>query len=385
MISNASQNEILKYINELKEKIQEIYYMGKFEDAEKLDKKLEDIKLELLIQSDSQIDITQLSDIDNIIKQLSSLKNEIFSFLETKEDKSRRRKEFFDNIDNIVSDLEKKDTNKTFEDLSLLIKKWHTYEHGEAEKQEFNQKVASAVFQILKMQAQKEEEIDLDNIQNYCSKEDLKKVIKETLIQMAKESKNPKDTQDILFMSKTLNEENLKSLELWHKLTNIYDIKIKNNETELVANNNTVNQNKFLDVMFGSSIYTLGTINPDTGKWENVKHIRGTFPKKFSVGKAKQVLAIEVNDVKEIDAHDFDQYENLQEVILGNKVTSMSANSFGHTRNIQKIKLKDIEKIPIHTFSYLKTLKEVEFGNNLREIDSRMFSKYINKRSKSST
>ncbi len=126
-----------------------------------------------------------------------------------------------------------------------------------------------------------------------------------------------------------------------------------------------------------STIYTLGDIDFETGNWENIKHIEGEFPKKFTDSEAKRVLAIEINGKQRIERGDFDDYKNVRKVVFGDGVEEIGSRVYDYwpqKRPLEEVQFSDsVKKIGVSAFRDCGSLKRAIIGNGLEEMEYQLF------------
>ena len=190
MISNDTLKNIIEEIETIESRINEIYFIEQFEKAEEFNKRLSKVKEMLKPQRVDEKHLTGLSvEIQNIIKEIVSLDFDInLYFKENGENLKNKQfeKKYRGEVEEIFQDDTTKTSEELYSDLAEVIKGWNQKEHNEFIQKEANSKIAWTILKIIEIQAKRGEQIDLARVEDFCSYEELIKVIKAKLIERAK-------------------------------------------------------------------------------------------------------------------------------------------------------------------------------------------------------
>lgn len=393
-MTNETMQLILEDIRRIEEKIQDINYLEQFDVAKKFTQRLSIAKQKLLNKDNNSVGIDENE--ASFIKDIVGLEFEIDNFLNQKGKEIQKqidKNEFENKVSGIVTSKSEKSTQELWQGLASIIDEYSKKQQSEMDNMQVTKKVAEAALKILKLQAAKGETIDINAVEQCCSKEDLIEAIQEELISLAQKQEGT-DRRRSLDIAKSLTVQNLEDRELWQKLTNVDNVKIASLESEQEdeITEETVEDNqsagtlaviepkvsfvdkfsKFLhSELRMSTLYTFGDINPETGEWENVKVVRSYFPKKMSKRQKDRVLAIQINDVPHIQkGTDFRQFEQLQKVEFGRGVKEIY-EIYGDMNEI--ITGEDVRKIGESAFEGCRNLRKVSLGKNITYIGPRAF------------
>lgn len=374
-------------IDELYEKVREIYYLGQTDLADsfkvRIDKLRENYKEELTNENN---DITS-HDFDDTITGIIELRGEINDYLngEGKVLENRRISErYYKKIEEILTNLDEKSTEKLWAETTKIAEelKFDCERNPRLEAQQFNRIIAKLVLQILRIQAKRGEEIDVPQAEELCSKEDLLCAIKNKLIEMSKQEQSEVKKEKYLDTARYLDEKSLQNPEVWQSLSGVQKIKFVGVEEKKPKKEIEIKKPRFclpqikyeglgLEKFPWISVYTLGDIDEKTGEWINVEKKYGSFPRDFG-DENDRVLEIEIKGAEEF-RHSID-YRNLRKVILGDSVKCIGAEVFEGLYFLEDVEFgKGIEHIGHLCFS-CTALKNIYLPSSIKTIYPLAFS-----------
>lgn len=379
------------WIDEIENKIQELYYIGEFDRAKKAKEKLSVAKEQL------KEDITY----DGgkkwaIAYQLADIQVPIDDFLDEKgghqEIKKRKINEFLDKSNKVIDNLQEKTSKQAFEELALVIQEYNKDEFNEIEKREISEEISKIVLKILEMQIKNAEEIDIEGIEEFCTQEDLIKAIKSELIEKA-QIQDEEDRGSTLEMARKLMPEDLKMPNIWRKLTQVEHVKIANNSKDKEAESEekllpSVQEAKEKNPPFQAIIdffskisereiglyfydtkFVLGEIDQKTGEYKNVKvkYCNLKDIDKMSKETKKQILEMKTR-AKIIDKKIDMWFENLQKVELLDEVLEIMEGAFLGRKSLKELKIgKGLKNIPSSCFRNTG-LEKLHTPSNIQKI-----------------
>lgn len=373
MATEEQQKKILGWIDDIESDIQEIYYIEQFEFAKNIEKRLSNLKEQL--SEDTDINGYDLNKTDRFVREIVEIENIIKRFFEEKGSREKKKvdKNIFQNkINEIISNLKEKISKQSFEDLSLVIKEYNEDKLNEMEKRERTEKITRTVLEILKSQVIKGEEIDIEEIEEFCTQEDLIKAIKSELIEKA-QIQNEEDRISTLEMARKLMPEDLKMPNIWRKLTQVEHLKIANSIEES-------KEKCSLDVPKAEEKY-LPNVQPDVlpkqWNWETIKEsvLFHFYDTKFVLGEIEQKTGEYKNvKVKYCNLENFDKIQPERVLEMKTRAETIEKHKFWSCENLRKIELLDeVTKIEPEAFWGCEELKELKLGKGLRNIPKACF------------
>ena len=382
---------IWKNIKELEEMVNRIYYIRQFEVAEGFKKRVNVLKKRFLSKVYSDKNQILNFDFDDIIAESIELKAEIEAYFAkdgTDIENKMIRERYAKKIDEISQMTEKTSTAESWESLRKIVEDWkkecQDHPRFEVQELEINKNISKAVLSILESQAKNGEKVDLNPVDEVCSRTDLVDTVKEKFIQMAKETEDPEKRAELLDVAKYLTEKRLSDPKVWEQLVGKESVKVEEEQTKAITKQKNISKPKetgLFERFRGKTIYTFGDIDPDTGEWINVEEVRARFPKILSIKQARRLLKIEINGVKSVRYSDFchyspkePKYVHLHEVVLGDDVREIEPFTFKGYKSLKNVKIgEEITCLPEACFEHAG-LESVEIPGNVKTIGSRAFN-----------
>ena len=241
MISNDTLKNIIEEIETIESRINEIYFIEQFEKAEEFNKRLSKVKEMLKPQRVDEKHLTGLSvEIQNIIKEIVSLDFDINLYFK-ENGENLKNKQFEKKYRGEVEEIFQDDTTKTpeelYSDLAEVIKGWNQKEHNEFIQKEANSKIAWTILKIIEIQAKRGEQIDLARVEDFCSYEELIKVIKAKLIERAKIQREENKIKDFKEENKAEDSKKEKKAKDSKKGKKVKDSKKRNRAKDFQKEN----------------------------------------------------------------------------------------------------------------------------------------------------
>ena len=315
---------------------------------------------------------------------------------------------------NVLQIIGSSPTQDLLSSLSTITEEWQKQSHDAFENLDFTRNVRNAVLDILISSSKKGEEIDLSVISKFCGVEDFINAMQDRLItisQKQQEEGNQEVSLNTLNTARYLRVENMDNTALWQLLTGKDDVKVKGIDEKAVAVTTksvmqqpttsksimqsstpspsttalaVINPKKVKKTLFTrrpkTSIYTFGDINPETGKWENVKQVAGAFPyMRLSKKQLDRLLAIEINDVKTVrylysDSLPFKKARNLQKIIFG-RVERIVYECCSEHPSLSVVEISDnVKYLGDNVFTSCRKLSKVLIGQGLTKIEDGAFA-----------
>ena len=241
MISNDTLKNIIEEIETIESRINEIYFIEQFEKAEEFNKRLSKVKEMLKPQRVDEKHLTGLSvEIQNIIKEIVSLDFDInLYFKENGENLKNKQfeKKYRGEVEEIFQDDTTKTSEELYSDLAEVIKGWNQKEHNEFIQKEANSKIAWTILKIIEIQAKRGEQIDLARVEDFCSYEELIKVIKAKLIERAKIQREENKIKDFKEENKAEDSKKEKKAKDSKKGKKVKDSKKRNRAKDFQKEN----------------------------------------------------------------------------------------------------------------------------------------------------
>ena len=405
--------DILNDIKELKDLVMKMYTVAAFygdnesaqkgfEVADDFSQKVSDLEKKFMSKaSSSQYQMTY-GDFDDIITEKGRLKEEILEYLD-KDDKEKKvaRERYIRKIEEIGKTVEKKSTEDLWNDLRNIVEEWRSEFQDnsrlEVLEHEINKSISKTSLMILESQVQNGEKVDLNPVDEVCSRDDLLKTIQEKFIQKGKDAVEIEKKREYFEIAQNLTEKRLSDPKVWEQLVGINSVKVKKEEKTARKKQKNISKPKatgLLERFKGKTIYTFGDIDPDTGEWINVEEVRARYPQILSKKQAERLLKIEINGVSKVRKRDFQKikdmafyfadvprFENLQEVVLGDDVKEIEPFTFSKYSSLKTVKIGEkITCLPESCFEYTG-LKSVEIPGNVETIGENAFNGCQNLRS----
>lgn len=406
MASKTVQKRWLQDVEKIQKQIQEIYFLNQPDIAQDFEQRLLEIKQKLLNNENNLNENYGLAEQDiDLTNDIISLELDIETFWQEKGNSlklKQAREQFSEQTKNLTSKADEKTTQELWQGLSDIINEWNQYQHSEVEKEYMSQRVAKAVYTILRSQAKKSEEIDLETMAKYCTEEDLVNIIKNDLIKKAQTQEN---NQDILDIAKNLTPESLTYPLTWRRITGIDNVTIKQpsktinqpEEEKIEAENQNAqtkeqrtmaltvvnSKPKLLDRIrekiqkmkgnIGETIFTLADIDKKTGEFKNIRVVRGDFRKGLSGKKNAKVRAIEINGVQLVESSQLLKYENVVQLDF-NDVEAIGEHCCGILKKLENVNISDnVVNLEEYALANCYNLKNVEIGNGVTKLGDYCF------------
>lgn len=315
-------------------------------------------------------------------------------------------------------------------ELEEILNRWNKISKSIIETQEITRQAAKTILEIFINQVKKGEEINLENIDKFCGKEELLDAMQIKLIEISQQQEG-KNRRNMLDTAQELTVENMNNPIVWQKLTNMDNVKIASVEnmqieekqdiepiaekiiedngqttTELavvepkvnwfkkikqaieINKNNSLIEDieeklnfyskirRAIGISQNKTIYFFGDINQETGEWENVKVEVGEFPRTIKYEQQERLLAIEINGVSKVERkHGLPLYYNLQKVKFGAGVKIIGQELFNENKSIKQVIIGEEVEI-IESESFRETLlKKIEIPDNVKVIGKGAFAR----------
>lgn len=399
--------DILNDIKELKELVLKMYTVAAFygddesaqkgyEDADDFNKKVSELEKRFLEKASFIGNQISYGDFDDIITEKGRLRKEILEYLD-KDDKEKNatRERYIRKIEEIGETVEKKSTEESWDDLREIVEEWRREfkdnSRFEVLEHEINKSISKTSLMILESQAQSGEKVDLNPVDEVCSRDALVNTIKEKLVQKGKDAYEIEKKREYFEIAQNLTEKRLSDPKLWELLVEKESVKVKVEEKKTTAKQKNISKpgsTGLLERFKGKTIYTFGDIDPDTGEWINVEEVHARYPQILSKKQADRLLKIEINGVKSVKFRDFNKscpgiylstqpytpkYEHLQEVVLGDDVKVIEEDTFSYHKSLKSVKFgKGLEYIPQGAFKGCG-LTKIEIPGNIKAIGDSAF------------
>lgn len=397
--------EWFEWIDAIDNKIQELYYIDQFDLAKKCE--------ELLLKAKIALEDTNLTDDfvkkSNIIKYLVDLEWEIDQFfIETGNEQKEIKygETIHSKIDEILANIEEKTTKQCFEELSLVLEDSKKHEYNDIAKRRIAEKIAKVVLRIQEEQARRKEEIDIDVVENFCTKEDLIEAIKEDLIENA-QTQSEEDRLYTLELAKNLSTENLKDTEIWELVAQVEYVKFANsaenkkNLPEILEDKKNLpdipkkewNWQEIKDkigpflndakqvledkigLFFHDTKLVLGYLDEETGEYKSNEIVYCNLKDIDKLDLRKKIRLIELKTRAKRMNYKFKDYKVLQKVELLDGVKEITEFAFYLCHPLKEVKIgKGLKNIPQCCF-HETSIERVQIPSNVREIDYAAFAR----------
>ncbi len=398
MATQETYDMLKEDLRKLEEDVRKVYLLEEFEYGKQYKNRLLEIEKRLFNTAKEPTDGLTQKD-EEIIADISNFESEIEAFLQ-KQEKVNKTNSI---LDGLISDIEKNIDVRSTKELWDAVSEANTeHEKNTNDVNEdyiFRKKICDIVLDILILSAQKNEPIDLNNACNFCSTEGLKQAIQDRLIEIAENQNNIK----ALNAAQRLQISNISNPEVWKLLTgkeqlNIVDIQNKmQEETTGLRFSEDTNASKIMALTATrkkeslstriirllhlkektkTTVYTYGDFNPKTKKWENVRVVEDTFPKKLSKRQGRRLLRIVINDVDSVKREDIDNLcaTNIQSVVFG-RVNSIGEECFIDNKTLTNVEVSNyVQEICAKAFENCEKLSSVSLGNKVKSIAAFAFA-----------
>ena len=275
--------DILNDIKELKDLVMKMYTVAAFygddesaqkgyEVADDFSKKVGDLEKRFLEKASFIGNQISYGDFDDIITEKGRLRKEILEYLD-KDDKEKNatRERYIRKIEEIGETVEKKSTEESWDDLREIVEEWRREfkdnSRFEVLEHEINKSISKTSLMILESQAQSGEKVDLNPVDEVCSRDALLNTVKEKFIEKGKDAVEIEKKREYFEIAQNLTEKRLNDPKVWEQLVGINSVKVKKEEkTERKKQKNISKPEAtgLLDRFRGKTIYTFGDIDPDT-------------------------------------------------------------------------------------------------------------------------
>lgn len=393
---------IEKKIKEIKAKIQKINYIQEFDKAREFQKLFEQVQenISLMTQVERQTHLYY----SKVMDALYAIEFEIDDYLENEgkiKEQELNRSVFLAKIGKFVDNAKEKSWNEMLADARKVVQDVKKMELEESLFSELYDMTAKVVVRAFTTQIKVGEEIDFGIVEEVSTKEAFAKAIQKQLAEMAEAQKADKAVAyDILQVCQKVSAETIDDLEIWQTLSGNDDVKIKPIEAEkeeLPAEETQEKQLVSLDPkrktvidklrdMFtkkdGSTIYTFGKFNKETGQYENIRVEEHSFPpkkKSFIKRCQKECIGLDINDVDTITIEEINaNMPNLQSLSFGSNVREITRGELNRwekaLKNLKKVEFSDdVQILRKHAFANCVGITNVKFGENIEEIGNACF------------
>ena len=285
--------DILNDIKELKELVLKMYTVAAFygddesaqkgyEVADDFNKKVSDLEKRFLEKASFIGNQISYGDFDDIITEKGRLRKEILEYLD-KDDKEKNatRERYIRKIEEIGETVEKKSTEESWDDLREIVEDWRNEfkdnSRFEVLEHEINKSISKSTLMILENQAQNGEKIDLNPVDEVCSRDALLNTVKEKFIEKGKDATEIEKKREYFEIAQNLTEKRLSDSKVWEQLVGKESVKVEEEQTKAITKQKNISKPKetgLFERFRGKTIYTFGDIDPDTGEWINVEEVR---------------------------------------------------------------------------------------------------------------
>lgn len=388
-------------IEEIRAKIQKINYIQEFDKAKQFEKIFlqtqENIKL--MRQEENQTHLYYYE----AMNALEAIDFEIDDYME-KEGKAKEqelnRTIFLGKLKQFIDNVKTRSSETMLVDLREMVREMKELEIEEGLFSELYDLTAKALLCTFMKQAQNNEFIDLGLVDEVTTAKAFAKEIQTQLVKMAEEQKEDKvASYDILKVCQEVNEQNIGDLKIWKTLSGKREVKIKQPEPEkelsveesqekqlisLEPKKRTI-VDKLRDVFSkkdGTTIYTFGKWNRETGQYENIRVESHAFPpkgKSFIKRCQSECIGLEINDVDIVEIAIIDaNMPQLQSLNFGKNVHEIRRGNLNHTHtalaNVKTVEFsEDVERLGDNSFSNCSGVSDIKLGENIEQIGVRCF------------
>lgn len=405
--NTTAYGSILNDIKELKDLVMKMYTVAAFygddesaqkgyEVADDFSKKVGDLEKNFLEKASFIGNQISYGDFDEILTEKGRLKEEILEYLD-KDDKEKNatRERYIQKIEEIGKTVENKSTEESWDDLREIVEDWRNEfkdnSRFEVLEYEINKSISKATLMILENQAQSGEKVDLNPVDEVCSRDALLNTVKEKFIEKGKDATEIEKKREYFEIAQNLTEKRLSDSKVWEQLVGKESVKVEEEQTKAITKQKNISKPKetgLFERFRGKTIYTFGDIDPDTGEWINVEEVRARYPQILSKKQADRLLKIEINGVRKVKKRDFQinidmlmyfgyapRFKNLQEVIFGDDVKEIEPYTFSDYSSLKNVKIGEgITCLPEACFEQTG-LKSVEIPGNVETIGEDAFKK----------
>ena len=378
-------------IEEVKELINEIYYVQEFDVAKKYQERLNVIETRLEQLTDGFKDYPEKT---NLWQKLKEMDIEISIFLDKEETGLKRKsliKRYYEKkVEDFVKSSGSKTSQELYDDLNSMVLDIKKEAIDEELASKIDEISAMALLHIYIQQLKNGEPIDLKLADELSTREKLTGEIKNKLLKMSEE-KDEIISYDILRMCKNITPDTLQNQEMWKMLAGTETIQLKEETNKTPKQNLEKEKTEVLPVKKKKSIlekvrekfgkktkYVFEKINEKTGEKKSWTEYHAFPPKGRVLRKCQsQCVALEINgkSVAEVDA--MDHMENLQSITFGEGITEIRRRNKSELppfNQVNEITISDdVQVIGDNTFNDYAQLAKINFGNNIREIEKGAF------------
>lgn len=388
-----------KKIDEIESKIQKIRYIQEFDKAMEFEKFFQSIqeKIKTMQDVESQTHLYYYEAMD----ALEVINFEIDDYMEVEgkiKEHELNRTIFMEKLKNFIDNSKEKSPEQMLEDLTCMVQEIRGLELETNLFSELYSLTAQTCLNIFINQAKNGDLINLGLVNIVTTEKAFAKEIQNQLNIIAEDKKEDKvATYNILQLCQTVNEQTIGDSKVWQTLSGNKEVKIKQPESKvsevtqekqlisLESNKKTI-VDKLRDKFgkkSGTTLYTFGKFNRETGQYENIKIEQHNFPPKglFFVKRClSECIGLEINDIDVVDITSIEGIlPQLRSLSFGRNVNEIKRSTLKNNlepfKNLAKVSISnDVEILGENLFTNCVSIVDVKFGDSIREIGNNCFS-----------
>lgn len=387
-----------KKIDEIESKIQKIRYIQEFDKAIEFEKVFQTIKEKIKAMQDveHQTHLYYYEAMD----ALQVIDFEIDDYMEVEgniKEHELNRTIFLEKLKHFIDDSKGKTSEQVLEDLTCMVQEIRELELETNLFSELYSLTAQTCLNIFINQAKNGDLINLGLVNIVSTEKAFAKEIQNQLNLMAEDQKEDKvAAYNILKLCQTVNEKTIGNLNIWQTLSGKKEVNIKQLEpkiSEIIQEKQLIslesNKKTIIDKLrdkfgkkSGTTLYTFGKLNKETGKYENIKIEQHSFPPKgiFLLRKClTECIYLEINDIDVVDISSIESiFPQLHSLSFGRNVHEIKRSTLKDNleslKNLEKINISnDVEILGENSFANCVGIADVKFGDSIEEIGNSCF------------